>query len=105
MKRTKATPVEDSVTTDHAKAPPPEVKEQKGDLLIHDLWQNGTYSVHNMRVVNTDAKSHMSKAPEKFPQEAETWKKPMYLEACLQQRRHFYPFFASVVGLLGWRQR
>ena len=24
----------------------------------------------------------------------------MYLEACLRQRRHFYPFFASVDGLL-----
>ena len=24
----------------------------------------------------------------------------MYLEACLQQRRHFSPFFASVDGLL-----
>ena len=28
-------------------------------------------------------------------------KKRMYLEACLQQRRHFSPFFASVDGLLG----
>ena len=28
-------------------------------------------------------------------------KKKMYLEACLQQRRHFYPFVASVDGLLG----
>ena len=25
----------------------------------------------------------------------------MYLEACLQQRRHFSPFVASVDGLLG----
>ena len=25
----------------------------------------------------------------------------MYLEACLQQRRHFYPFVSSVDGLLG----
>ena len=25
----------------------------------------------------------------------------MYLEACLQQRRHFSPFIASVDGLLG----
>ena len=28
--------------------------EQKGDLLICDLWQRGTGSIHNMRVVNTD---------------------------------------------------
>ena len=25
----------------------------------------------------------------------------MYLEACLQERRHFFPFVASVDGLLG----
>ena len=25
----------------------------------------------------------------------------MYLEACLQKRQHFYPFVASVDGLLG----
>ena len=54
-----------------------------------------------MRVVNTDAKSHMNKEPEKCLQEAERGKKWMYLEACLYQRRYFYPFFASVDGLLG----
>ena len=37
---------------------PPEATEQKGDLLLQDLWQNGTDSVHNMRIVNTDAKCY-----------------------------------------------
>ena len=54
-----------------------------------------------MRVVNTYSKSHMAKAPQKFLQEAERGKKHMYLEAYLQQRRHFSPFVASVGGLLG----
>ena len=54
-----------------------------------------------MRVVNTDAKSHMAKDPGKCLQEAERGKKWMYLEAFLQQRRHFSPFVASVDGLLG----
>ena len=31
-----------------------EVTEPKGDLLIRDLWQQGTDSVHDMRVMNTD---------------------------------------------------
>ena len=62
---TKATPAGAGGTTDQAGAPPPEVTDQKGDLLIHDLWQNGTDSVHDMSVVNTDAKSHIAKAPEK----------------------------------------
>ena len=39
--------------------------------------------------------------PEKCLEETEKGKKKMYLEACLQQRRHFSPFVASVDGLLG----
>ena len=54
-----------------------------------------------MRVVNTEALTHMTKDPEKCPHEAEREKKKMYLEACLQQRRHFYPFVALVDGMLG----
>ena len=79
MNRTKATPVEASGTTYRDGAPPPEVTEQKGDLLIRDLWKNGTDSVHNMCVMNTYAKSHMAKAPEKGLQEAERGKKRMNL--------------------------
>ena len=54
-----------------------------------------------MCVVNTDAKSYWEKSHEKFLEEAENSKKKMYLEGCLQQRRHFSPFVASVDGLLG----
>ena len=74
---------------------------QKGNLLLRDLWHNGTDSVHNMRVVNTDAKSYWEKSPEKCLEKAEKSKKKMYLEACLQQRRHFSLLVASVDGLLG----
>ena len=101
MKRTKATHVGASGTTDHTGAPPSEVTEQKGDLLIPDLWQNGMDSVHNIRVVNTDAKSHIAKAPEKCLQEGKRGKKRMDLVTCLQQRRRIFPSFASVYGLLG----
>ena len=100
-KRTKAKPARASGTTDRDRAPSPEVTKQKGDLLIHDLWQNGTDSVHDMCVVSTDAKSHSAKTPEKCLQEVESGNKRMYLEACLQQRRHFSPFIASVDVLLG----
>ena len=78
-----------------------EAMEQKGDLLICDLWQNGTDSVHDMHVVNIDAKSHSAKTPEKCLQEVEREKKKMYLESCFQQLRNFSPFFASVDNLLG----
>ena len=79
----------------------PEVTEQKVDLVIRDLWQQGTDSVHNMRVVNTDALSYILKKPEKCLREAERGKNKMYLEACLQKHRHFSPFVALVDELLG----
>ena len=65
MKRPKAKPDGTSASTDQDGVPPPEATEQKGDLLIRDLWQNGTDSVHNMSVMKTDAKTHAMKLPEK----------------------------------------
>ena len=54
-----------------------------------------------MRVVNTDALTYLKKAPEKCLHEAEKGKKRIYLETCLQEHRHFFPFVASVDRLLG----
>ena len=79
MKRTKAKPAGPSDTT-YPDDTPPEATEQKGDLLLRELWQNGTDSVHGMRIVNTDAKSYWEKSPEKCLEEAEKSKKKMYLE-------------------------
>ena len=101
MKWTKATTDGASGITDRDREPPPNFTEQKGDLLIRDLWQNRTGSVHNMRVANTDAKSHSAKTPEKCLQEAERGNNWMYVKAYLQKCRHFSPFVASVDGLLG----
>ena len=55
--------------------------EQKVDLLIHDLWQNGNDSVHDMRVGNTYVKSYSAKTPEKCLQEAEWSQQNMYMES------------------------
>ena len=101
VKRLKANQGGASGSTDRDGAPPSEATEHKEYLLICDLWQNGTDSVHEMRVVNTDAKYHSAKTPGKCLQEAERGKKRMFLEACLYQRRHFSSFVASVDGLLG----
>ena len=81
--------------------PPLEATEHEGNLLIRELCQNGTDSVQKMRIVNTYAKSHLTKTPEKCLQEAEQAKKKMYLEDCLQQRRQLSPLVASVDGILG----
>ena len=45
-------------STDRDVSPPLDDTEQKGYLLICDLCQNGTNSVQDMRLVNTDAKYH-----------------------------------------------
>ena len=101
MKRPKAKPAGPSGSIDRDGTAPPEATEQKGGLLIRDLYQIGTDSVHNMRVVNTDAKSHSAKTSENCLQEAERGKNWIYLEACLHHRRHLSPFVAPVDGLLG----
>ena len=74
--------------------------EQKGNLLIRDLWQKGTSSVHDMRVVNTGAKYYTAKTPETCLHNTAKTKNKMYLETCIQKRRKFSPFAISVDGLL-----
>ena len=102
MSRTKSKPARSNIKkSSETTTAAPEVMEQKGDLLFRDLWQQGTYSVHDMRVGNTDALSYVRKTPEKCLNKAKREKKKMYLKACLQQRRHFSPFVASMNGLLG----
>ena len=102
VSRTKPTPAGSTKPNPTRETPEAqEVTEQKGDLLIRDLWQQGTDSVHDMCVVNTDALLYLEKAPEKCLHKAEKVKKKMYMEACLHQRWHFSPFVASVDGLLG----
>ena len=100
MMRSKSQPAQPSDNIKQGDSPP-EATKQKGDLLIRDLWADRTDSVHDMCVVNTDAKSYWEKTPERFLEEAERVKKKMYLETCLQQRQHFSPIVASVDGLIG----
>ena len=101
VKRAKTTPAGEGGNSNNAVVQPSEVTEQKGNLLIFYLWEQGTYSFHNMRVVNTNSPTHRTKDPLRCLHKAKRGKKRMYLEACLQQRWHFSPFVASVDGLLG----
>ena len=61
VKRTKAAPARANEDSGQTKVKQPEVTEQKGDLLIWDLCQEVTDSVHDMPVVNTDAPTHLKK--------------------------------------------
>jgi hypothetical protein len=62
-------------------------------------------AIIDVRVVDTDAKSYSSRAPEKVLKSAEKVKKNKYLEHCLQQQRAFTPFIISVDGLLGYEAK
>ena len=101
VKRTKAAPSGAGGTSKHEEVQMPEVTEYKGNLLIRDLWQQETDSVHDMRVVNTDNLTHRTKGPEKCLHKAEQGEKNMHLEACLQQIWHFSPFVALVDRMMG----
>ena len=37
--------------------------------MINDHWNNGTDSVHDIRVVNTDTEYYFTKTPERFLQD------------------------------------
>ena len=53
-----------------------------------------------MCAVNMDAPFYQSKNPKKCLENSEKEKKIKYLKTCLQQRRHFTPFFTLVDSLL-----
>ena len=55
--------------------------KKKGKIMIRDLWQKGTKSVHDMHVVNSDAKYWVTNTLESCTHDAAKAKKKMYLEA------------------------
>ena len=62
VSRTKPTPAGSTKPNPTRETPAaPEVTKQKDDLIIRDLWQQGTDSVHGIRVVKTDALSYLKK--------------------------------------------
>jgi hypothetical protein len=52
-------------------------------------------------VTDTDAKLYRSQDPHKVLARQEREKKKMYLQSCLEQRKHFTPFVVSTDGLIG----
>ena len=74
--------------------------DQKGYLLIHNLWNIWRDSIHNIHVVNTNALSYQNKSPEKCHLNVEKEGKRKYLEVWLQQRHHFSPFVISIDDLI-----
>jgi hypothetical protein len=59
------------------------------------------YHVIDVRITDTDAKSHHSKDPHKVLAGQEKEKKWKYCDASLAQHQHFMPFVISTDGLIG----
>ena len=81
-------------------APPKDEGGVKWDILMIDLWKQGTDSINDMRFVNTDVISYQTQTPEKCLETAEREKKKKYLNTYINKRRQFTTFVASVDGLL-----
>ena len=90
-----------SSSASQAPAPVVTSPDDRGDLLIRNLWSRGTDCIIDVRVTDLDAKSQNRKAPSTILANHEKAKKHKYLAACLQQRCHFVPFVVSTDGLLG----
>ena len=69
--------------------------------MIRGLWARGTDCIIDMRITDVDAKSNLSKHPDKVLIAHEKEKRKKYLKACLERRRYFTPFVVSTDGLLG----
>ena len=65
-------------------SPSQDEEELKEDILIKYLWRQGTDSIHDMRVVNTDTASYQYKNPNKCLETADKEKNKKYLDACLK---------------------
>jgi hypothetical protein len=79
----------------------PASEDDRGDILLRGFWARGTNCIMDVRVTDTDAKSCRHRDPVKVIATQEKEKKHKYLEACLEQRRHFTLFVCSTDGMLG----
>ena len=77
--------------------------EERSDQLTasRNNWKHQTDCILDVRITNLDAPSNIHRKPETVHLSREREKKKKYLQACLDQRRHFSPFVVSCDGVLG----
>ena len=73
--------------------------EARGDVLVHDLWEGGSWCVLDIRITDTDAPSYKHISSAKVLERAAKAKKAKYLQPCLDRRRNFTPLVYSVDGM------
>ena len=60
-----------------------------------------TDCIIDVRIADVNHPSYLYRKPTSIIKSTENAKKKIYLEPCLEQRRHFTPFVVSYEGLLG----
>ena len=75
--------------------------DERGDLLVKNVWATGTDCIIDVRMTDTDSPSYLNDTPADVIENQEKQKKRKYVNSCLKQRRTFTPFVLSVDGLLG----
>ena len=71
-------------------APRQDKGELKEDILLWDLYLQGMDSIHDTRVVNTDAVSYQSQKPKKCMETTDQDNKKNYPHGCLSERQGWY---------------
>ena len=66
-------------------------KVERGDLRFKIMWKQQTNCILDLHITNLDAPSNLHRKPEAVLLSHER-EKMKYLQACLEQRRHFCPF-------------
>ena len=71
------------------------------DLAVRGVWQTQSVALLDIRVIDTDAQSYLSRSVQSILSSAETEKRTKYQAACEFRRAAFTPFITSVDGALG----
>ena len=87
-------------TAEVAAAPVVET-DLEGDKGIRGFWKHGRECIFDIRITNTESRSHRNKDPVKCLAAQEKEKKGKYETACHEQRKDFTPLVYSIDGMAG----
>jgi hypothetical protein len=77
----------------------------EGDKGIRGFWSHGRECIFDIRITNTDSRSHRNRDASKVLASQEKEKKDKYERACREQRKDFSPLVYSIDGMAGPKTR
>ena len=82
-----------------------QINGERGDVGVHGFWERGRPCIFDVRITDTDARSHRNKDVSKVLAAQEKEKKDKYLKTCHEMRKDFTPMVYSVDGIAGREAR